>query len=223
MATFHWLTPIKRNGLQLPHDLPNVDINGIGYENGFDERLAVSPTPTGSYICTICVGIPRRPIILPRCGHLFCQSCIELDVKSRKPEILRGEVISNKCPNCKAWFDSSAVKEFDDLDQWTQRLFKSIQFKCPFDCGFKGNTMDLDRHQSFECGKRKVQCPGVDCGLTIEYEKLKDDHIKTCPKVMIYCDRCMLPVRRDCLTSHDCVDRMAQGLKGIIYLVKILK
>ena len=180
MSTFHWLGPIKKEELNLPLDLPNVEMNGLGYENGFDEALAVQPVTNGSFICTICLGIPRRPLILPSCGHLFCQACIEADVRSRK-----SEVINNKCPNCKASFSQSALKEFEAEDQWTQRVFKSLQINCPDKCGFKGNSFEMDNHQSFECLKRKVKCPGVDCALNMTYESLKDEHIKKCPKVLI--------------------------------------
>ena len=145
MSTFHWLGPIKKEELNLPLDLPNVEMNGLGYENGFDEALAVQPVSNGSFICTICLGIPRRPLILPSCGHLFCQSCIEADVWWRKPEICNNAVLNNKCPNCNASFSQYAIKEFEAGDQWTQRVFKSLQINCPNKCGFKGNSFEMDK------------------------------------------------------------------------------
>ena len=216
MSTCHWLGPTKDDELSLPLDLPNLEMNEIGYENGFDEALAIQSVSNGCFICTICHGIPRRPVILPSCGHLFCQACIVADVRSRNAEVFKNEVINN-CPNCKGCFSQSAIKEFEAVDQWTQRVFKSLQLSCPDKCGFQGNSFEMDNHQSFECRKRKVKCPGVDCALTMTYESLKEDHIKKCPKVQIYCHKCKLPVRREKMASHDCLDRMSQALKGIIY------
>ena len=78
MSTFHWLEPSKKEELNLPKDYPNADINLAGYNSSFEESQAVVRGINGSFICTICFGIPKRPIILPRCGHLFCQACIEM-------------------------------------------------------------------------------------------------------------------------------------------------
>ena len=171
----------------------------------------------GSFICTICFGIPKRPIILRGCGHLFCQACIERNSQSNNGEIFGKVFTSNKCPNCNGWFCQADAKEFEAQDPWTQRVFKSLQLKCLYECGFKGNSFEMDPHQSFDCLKRKVMCSGGDSGMTMDYDKLRDDHIKKCPKVVIYCERCMLPVRREKMTSHDCLDRMAQALKGTHY------
>ena len=218
MSTFHWLGPIKKEELNLPKDYPNADINLAGYNTGFEESQAVDRGINGSFICTICLGIPKRPIILPRCGHLFCQACIEKVSQSKKVEIFGKVFSSNTCPNCKSSFSQNDTKEFEAQDPWAQRVFKSLQLKCLYECGFKGNSFEMDPHQSFQCLKRKVKCPGEDCGLTMDFDKLRDEHIKTCPKVLIYCNQCMLPVRREKLDSHDCLDRMAQALKGTLYL-----
>ena len=217
MLSFHFVSEVKKEELKLPHDYPNADINLAGYDSGFEESQAVVAGTNGSFICTICFGIPKRPIILPGCGHLFCQPCIEKASQSKKVEIFGKEFSSNKCPNCKSWFSLTDTKEFEAQDQWAQRVFKSLQLKCLYQCGFKGNSFEMDPHQSFQCLKRKVKCPGEDCGSTMDYDKLRDEHIKTCPKVLIYCDRCMLPVRREKMASQDCLDRMAQALKGTQY------
>ena len=218
MLSFHFVSEVKNEDLKLPHDYPNADINLAGYDSGFEESQAVVAGTNGSFICTICLGIPRRPVILPRCGHLFCQACIEKASQSKKVEIFGKEYSSNTCPNCKSSFSQTDTKEFEAQDPWAQRVFKSLQLICLYQCGFKGNSFEMDPHQSFQCLKRRVKCPGEDCGLMMDFDKLRDEHIKTCPKVLIYCNQCMLPVRREKLDSHDCLDRMAQALKGCHYL-----
>ncbi len=83
MSTFHWLGPVKKEELNLPKDYPNADINLAGYNSGFEESQSVVTGTNASFICTICFEIPKRPIILPGCGHLFCQACIERNSHSK--------------------------------------------------------------------------------------------------------------------------------------------
>ena len=66
MLSFHFVSEVKNEDLKLPHDYPNADINLAGYDSGFEESQAVVAGTNGSFICTICLGIPRRPVILPR-------------------------------------------------------------------------------------------------------------------------------------------------------------
>ena len=133
----------------------------------FEESQAVVAGTNGSFICTICFGIPRRPLIIPRCGHLFCQACIERNSQSKKVEIFGNVFSSNKCPNCKSCYSQTDIKEFEAQDPWTQRDFMSLQLKCLYECGFKWNSFEMDPHQSFQCLKRKVKCPAEDCPLTM--------------------------------------------------------
>ncbi|KAF0138603.1 MAG: hypothetical protein FD122_3755, partial [Stygiobacter sp.] len=56
--------------------LPNYYLGDDDYEQGFDEQLLITKELGECYLCPICYGVPRRPIVLKKCGHGFCEGCI---------------------------------------------------------------------------------------------------------------------------------------------------
>ena len=134
MAAFHWLPAGKSEELKLPQDYPNADINLSGYDSGFEDCQAVVAGTNGFFIITICIGIPRRPVILPRCGHLFSQACIEKVSKSKKVENFGREYSSNTCPNCKSSFSQT------DTNNSRPKTREPNEFSNPFNLNAATNV-----------------------------------------------------------------------------------
>ena len=89
-----------------------------------------------------------------------------------------------------------------------------VKLNCPLGCSFIGDPLEMDEDETFDCEMREVVCPSPGCGLKMPYKKMKEDHIQSCPKVMIHCNTCLFPVKRARLESHNCVKRMAIAMQG---------
>ena len=89
----------------LPSDLPNIELNEYSYEQGFDEKLLVNSEFAECFSCPIYQGIPRSPVIINLCGHLFSECCIVKQFEAAKLEAEEeGDVI--QCAVANATFKS---------------------------------------------------------------------------------------------------------------------
>ena len=95
----------------LPADLPNTKLNDFNYEQGFDESLLVNSEFADCFSCPICHGIPRNPIELTFCGHLFCECCFEKQIEAYKL-VMDEEFAVLQCAVCKGKIQESHVIPF---------------------------------------------------------------------------------------------------------------
>ena len=98
----------------------------------------------------------------------------------------------------------------------SKKAFNLIQLKCPNGCSYIGSQLDMDEHQSYECEKRTVLCPNRDCKEKMEFKKLFEEHIMACDKLRIYCKSCFLPKAKADVKYHDCKERLARAIVGMI-------
>ena len=198
----------------LPADLPNSKINEYDYEQGFDDSLLLNSEYADCYSCPICHGIPRSPVIIKLCGHLFCECCIlkQLEAPKIKDE---DECDVIQCALCKGHFQENQLLPFENFYTAVKKAYHLVRLRCPYGCLFNGDPQEMDRHQSFQCDLREVCCPSKGCEKQMPFHQLRDEHIAICPKLMIYCESCLLPVTREHLKDHNCKERMAAAIKGI--------
>jgi len=198
----------------LPADLPNSKLNDYNYEQGFDEHLLVNIEYADCFSCPICHGIPRSPVIIKLCGHLFCECCLAKQFEAAKLEDYdERDVI--QCAVCKGHFQESHVLPFEHFYTAVKKAYHLVRLRCPNGCAFIGDPQEMDHHESFQCVQREVRCPSKGCEVKMPFHQLRDEHITVCPKVMIYCESCLLPVTREHLKDHNCKERMAAAIKGI--------
>ena len=198
----------------LPTDLPNSKLNDYDYEQGFDEHLLVNSEFADCFSCPICHGIPRSPVIIKHCGHLFCECCLEKHASSETPQFPEAPGWF-KCALCQHQFIPSSLIPFERFVTALKKAYHLVRLRCPSGCPFIGDPQEMDRHQSFQCDLREVRCPSIGCEVTMSFHQLRDEHVAICPKLMIYCDSCLLPVTREQLKDHNCKERMAAAIKGI--------
>jgi len=200
----------------LPADLPNTKLNDYNYEQGFDEQLLINSEYADCFSCPICHGIPRSPVIIKKCGHLFCECCIEKQFEAAKLQDINGRVLI-QCAVCKGHFNDMSVLPFESFFTAMKKAYHLVRLRCPSGCPFIGDPQEMDRHQSFQCDLREVRCPSKGCEVTMPFHQLRDEHVSVCTKLMIYCESCLLPVTREHLKKHNCKERMAAAIKGISY------
>ena len=197
----------------LPADLPNSNLNDYNYEQGFDEQLLVNSEYADCFSCPICHGIPRNPVIIKLCGHFFCECCLKkqflpVNYVPDDPDMIQ-------CAVCKGCFQQSHLIAFEDFYTPVKKAYHLVRLRCPNGCPFIGDPQEMDRHQSFQCDLREVRCPSIGCEVTMPFHQLRDEHVAVCPKLMIYCNSCLLPVKHEQRNQHNCKERMAAAIEGI--------
>ena len=198
----------------LPVGIPNSQVNKFPYEQGFDEKLLLNSEQADCYQCAICQGIPRHPVLLHPCMHFFCEACIERQAETGPPENFH-KFPFVVCAVCKK---NSFIEQIIPLERSCPLIKKGyhlVKLNCPLGCGFIGDPLEMDEHETFDCELREVVCPSPGCGVKMTYKQMNDEHIQSCPKVLIHCNTCLLPVKRARLSSHNCVKRMAIAMLGL--------
>ena len=206
--------------LPIPNDLPNNQIGELSYEQGYDEKLLVEASYADCFLCPICHGIPRQPVSLKTCGHFFCECCIDqvMQLKRKQHPDACSRSLMSECAVCKKPFSSTCPIPFEELSIALKKMYHLVKLHCPYGCNFIGDPREMDEHQSFQCEFREVTCPSVRCGEKMTFQKLRDDHLAKCTRLMVYCDRCNLAVSRKWLENHDCMRRMARAMFGMCIL-----
>ena len=199
--------------------LPNIQINNYNYETGYEETHSTrSPLPN-VFICSICKNIPRFPAQLQTCGHLFCEPCLKKQLESKGyhfPYDPRSNEPKADCALCKQHYSFRNIKVFGAFNKWESMAYKTITVKCPNDCGFTSDPIDLDQHQTLKCPKRMVKCPHGDCKVVLPAPEMETKHYPTCPELRQYCVHCNLPVKRSVLLTHNCLERLKESLKSMV-------
>jgi len=203
------------NLIQLPKELPNVEIGNPEFESGFDEECVDGGLKSNYLICTICEGLPRKPVSLKLCGHLFCEGCMRSYIESHR------RVFIIPCPVCKKQFKiHKHLQPFGSFQQWAQGIYKSIQVKCAYCAEYKGNVQDVDEHQRYLCKMRRIKCPNDGCTF-IDAENQMGDHVAKCPNLARHCPGCFLPVMECEEKDHICHTKLISTVKGIFKILEL--
>ena len=198
----------------LPPDLPNCKLNDYDYEQGFDESLLLNSEYADCFSCPICHGIPRNPVLIKPCNHFFCECCVEKQQAAVNADYHERSGWL-QCAVCKTEFHPSNSIPFEKFIPALKKVYHLMRLRCPNGCNFIGDPQEMDKHQSFQCDIREVTCPSLGCQRTMPFHQLRDKHVAVCSRLMIYCQSCLLPVKREQLPGHNCKDRMALAIKGI--------
>ncbi len=184
---------------------------GVGsFETGYD-TVNVSGEPEKCHmVCTVCLGLPRYPIELRHCGHVFCFVCITRTLNYGSP-------ITNSpgapCPCCKHTFLMSSIVEFKRSSRALQNIYNTFDVRCVYGCGRVCSPRAMLEHETWECTQRPVGCINDGCGVLLTDAQM-EQHLVVCPRRFVYCNSCMLP-RRLNGTGHNCLRTMRETLKGM--------
>ncbi|XP_046855664.1 TNF receptor-associated factor 3-like [Xenia sp. Carnegie-2017] len=166
------------------------------------------------YICTHCHLLLFSPM-QTMCGHLFCESCIEI-------------LLGNPDPKCPEDQEKLCRNEIFP-DTFTKRELKKIRLHCPYEqCKWFGSYQELeshsqvcehalincihkqcniqlprsllDEHLKNDCEYRSVKCEY--CGKDVPYASLKDHIDNVCENSPVICKYCKETIRRKDIEHH---------------------
>ena len=146
--------------IHFPKYLPNVAINDLDYQCGFEESICICGPLTNAFLCSLCKGIPRHPTTLENCGHIFCETCIEkhFEITARNGSIGLSFGRTAPCPICREPYKIHSLILFNKFSPWAKLVYQSLSLKCPLKCPFIGNPLEMDEHQTFNCPLRTIKC-----------------------------------------------------------------
>jgi len=158
---------------------------------------------SNSYICSVCLGIPREPCSLLRCGHIGCEKCfMEYLVTGNSQNVFspRLEIGTKACPQCREIYCVKDIVKFRSWPMLSKNLWTLMRMKCE-NCLFYGSPMTVVDHERNNCDLRRVQCPGCPAIACVD-ETIK--HALACKHVLVYCVECGYPIRYQLRDLHDC-------------------
>eukprot|EP01022_Parablepharisma_sp_SALTPOND_P017321 TRINITY_DN2740_c0_g1_i1.p1 TRINITY_DN2740_c0_g1~~TRINITY_DN2740_c0_g1_i1.p1 ORF type:complete len:282 (-),score=24.07 TRINITY_DN2740_c0_g1_i1:1175-1936(-) len=110
-------------------------------------ELFMAPKLAEVFQCLICQFVPAPDMACghPRCGAIFCTSCLCTWVKK-----------SPTCPKCR---EKLSVQLNKDTNLSMYFLQQKLELKCPYrkDCAWVGELSGLEAHRK-ECGNTIIQC-----------------------------------------------------------------
>ncbi|XP_074631365.1 TNF receptor-associated factor 6-like isoform X1 [Acropora palmata] len=168
-----------------------------------------SPVPSGyeydflslvdeDFICQIC-HLPLKQAILTRCGHRFCNECLN--------EYFRRLKNRKQNPECPC--DREKIDTEKDIfpDKASQRKILSYKVKCPSDgCQWTGELRDVETHEE-SCIYKIIECTHYCCNIRLPRHSL-DEHLETsCLWRIVQCPYCgqRHPKAEDELHNEACV------------------
>ena len=116
-------------------------------QGGWDSDIFLESQDTkDEYLCTICTGVYRDPIIT-RCGHLFCATCFDRH---------KGRRAATTCP-----MDRKVINPVDYFpDRFVKKQVDKLRIHCPLDrecCPWSGQLGTVMDHLK-NCEFRLVLC-----------------------------------------------------------------
>ncbi|XP_065675300.1 uncharacterized protein LOC136091551 [Hydra vulgaris] len=137
--TFSMFSILKENIFTIH----NMEIDSSDLKNEFNPYLQLC-------ICNLCGKIPKQPVSLKKCEHLFCFFCIVENVKIKY-------INESLCPQC----DTSVLPEDFVTSNKTNSLIQMLTVQCII-CKTKFNVVkeyDVYLHHKLACNKKSLTQP----------------------------------------------------------------
>lgn len=190
-----------------------------------DSSLLLSSPPgeisPSLWTCPICLGIPRVPAQISKCGHIGCMSCLlrhlQVSGVTRNEWELRTMVC---CPYCRVEFAEDNLKIYSTWQPLSKAVIGLVKARCSLGasssavtCSWSGPITNLLHHETYECPARQIVCPNLFCKYTDSESKVKQ-HFGTCSYLQVRCVECCLPFRWVSRDKHDCKQALKDALRG---------
>jgi len=196
-----------------PNGKPILRSNDFGlpaFETGYDVVNVIGNPETASMVCTICLGLPRYPVELRKCGHVFCFLCSMRNINFQPGYMPSAGA---PCPNCKRQYLSSSIVEFKRSSQALQNIYNGFDVRCVYGCGHICSPTAMLEHETWACPLRPVGCIFERCGVLLN-DTAMEAHLDVCPKRMVFCSTCFLPRKFDG-TGHNCLRSTRTTIRGM--------
>ena len=115
--------------------IPSVFIQMVDWVGGYSPELFSDDVT--QYICPACSGVVSNPILLKKCGHIYCDTCLR-HLRAKRPFCLMCE---------KKIFSFDCTSE-----QQINNIVEGFVVVCPFletdMCQWNGSVVKLSLHLS---------------------------------------------------------------------------
>lgn len=173
------------------------------------------------WTCPICLGIPRVPAQISKCGHIGCMSCFLEHL--RASGVTRNgweQRVMARCPYCRVDFAEDNLKLFSTWQPLSKAVLGLVKVRCRLDastngvtCSWTGSVMNLLHHETYECPARRIVCPNLYCKYTDTESEVKA-HFGRCILLRVRCMECGLPTSWVSRNTHDCNQALKAALRG---------
>ena len=127
-------------------------VTGLGGATPLFKDVSISDT---HWKCQVCLCLPRNPVSLTRCGHVFCEHCILHVHKTQNAE--RMNKIWATCPICRVDFSRDQLLKVDNWPILVRSMWKLIRVKCAAPgCDFVSGPATVIAHEDKACDYRDV-------------------------------------------------------------------
>lgn len=213
--------PIDYGMPKFPEDIRARNVN----KSSLETSLAVSTPPdeisSNLWTCPICLGIPRIPAQINKCGHIGCMSCyLQLLQISGVTRNGREQRVTACCPLCRADFGEDNLKVYSSWLPLYKAVFGMVKVRCSLGagsttltCSWIGPIINLLYHETYECPVRQIVCPNALCIFTDSEADVKQ-HFGTCNYLQVRCDECCLPIKWVSRDTHECEEALKAALRG---------
>ena len=185
------------------------------FETGFDLCNVVGNPEKCLMQCGVCLCLPRYPVELSHCGHVFCFICAMRTINFQPADSITGGA---PCPNCKRLFMVGSIVAFKRDSQALQNIYNGFDIRCVYGCPHVCSPSSMLEHEVWACPERPVACIYKHC-RTVLPDKAMEAHLDLCPHRLVYCGGCFLPRKFDG-TDHSCVLSSRETIRGtLIYYV----
>eukprot|EP01118_Nematostelium_gracile_P000343 TRINITY_DN1034_c0_g1_i1.p1 TRINITY_DN1034_c0_g1~~TRINITY_DN1034_c0_g1_i1.p1 ORF type:complete len:287 (+),score=25.31 TRINITY_DN1034_c0_g1_i1:64-924(+) len=117
--------------------------------------------------CSICSEPFIDPVVLPGCGHTFCDSCLHSWLDHGR---------NHTCPS-----DRAEIKGKPTRNIMANNLVNKLKVKCSF-CEWNGKREQLQTHQAKECESIMIPCANAEMGCSIKLNRREmKSHSEECP------------------------------------------
>ncbi len=196
------------------------------YADGVVSRPSDEELSETMYTCSICLGVPRTPVIIRRCFHLGCETCFEKHYTQNLRVVSdpSGQGVYATCPLCRGRFDKFDLVHFRDWSPLSKWAYSSVRVKCSVSerepneseqCEHVCSIVELEKHERFECSLRRLKCPNYGCDFENTERELRL-HFSECHYLARFCTTCKLPVLLSDSCRHNCIIALQQTLQEMI-------
>eukprot|EP01038_Epipyxis_sp_PR26KG_P010342 gene10342-13894_t len=160
-------------------------------------------TPTYDFICGICLGIFKNPLMCPN-GHNHCKECF-----------LEQLNFNQCCPTCRVPIQSNTLAS----NKLAKNLIGCMNVRCLFatenqNCTWLGSVDQLDFHL-LTCDWAEVECDG--CYVRMQRKQISQHLPSDCQNRKVICEFCEKCIKFCDMTGHldlDCECKPFQCKNG---------
>ena len=147
------------------------------YIQGYDEeRFTIKVNR--NFLCLICFGVLKNPVLCPRNQHCFCRACITKHLEN-----------SRRCPTCA---DELTVETLAEPNRMVKDYLNELNIHCVYNnrgCEEIVQLQHLDNHEA-TCGFTPAVCTNPGCGAILNHRDLINHESELCEFRKLKCHSC---------------------------------